>query len=312
MSFKEVLMLTILDSKDNVPYRLGLDALRAGKSSSAEQFFLQAIAENPSFADAWCDLAHARCDGENLAGAMDALTAALNIDPEHPRARVMHRRVQSQIASELPKVGSYEVPPFQTDFEADALFRMVESYRPEAPNTRANMPIAAKRRFFVDELSWAIPTEEAISSINQFADNETILEIGAGKGLWAALIQKRGGVLIATDAESQNRKNKYTHRQGRYRNRAAFTFIERIDAHEAIRKYPCPVLMMCWPTIDSRAREDVLDLFEGNQLVFVGETPEENSTFSDRLTRDWTVEKQVAIPTWPGVFDALFLYRRKP
>ena len=53
------------------------------------------------------------------------------------------------------------------------------------------MSRAQRRQFFTQELSWSIPTKAAVDEIVTFA-HQGILEVGAGKGLWAALIQKAG------------------------------------------------------------------------------------------------------------------------
>ena len=49
-----------------------------------------------------------------------------------------------------------------------------------------------EREKYTANISWAIPSDEAISAISIFVGNETIIEIGAGLGYWAKLLQDKG------------------------------------------------------------------------------------------------------------------------
>lgn len=49
------------------------------------------------------------------------------------------------------------------------------------------------RERFCRTYTWAIPSQKAIQSIVKFSEGERIIEIGAGKGYWAKLINSFGG-----------------------------------------------------------------------------------------------------------------------
>uniref|UniRef100_A0A7S2TMA9 Uncharacterized protein n=1 Tax=Lotharella oceanica TaxID=641309 RepID=A0A7S2TMA9_9EUKA len=48
------------------------------------------------------------------------------------------------------------------------------------------------------EYAWAVPTQEALDTIKEFSPNG-VVEIGAGTGYWASLLQQRGVNVIAYD-----------------------------------------------------------------------------------------------------------------
>jgi hypothetical protein len=294
---------------------MGLNALRSGNTTTAEHFFLKALERNPNFTEAWCDLAQTRLEAQQLTGALAAIEAAIETDSLHTRARVLRRRIMAKAEPKDMPQQSYRAPTHQDDIDVENLFNLIASYGPDGATAKANMPIAAKRKFFIDELSSSIPSRDAIHAILVFTQQEAILEVGAGKGLWASLIQKLGGTVIATDLIS---KDNPSQRSLRHQSRPAFTFVERIAPIEAILKYPnCATIMMCWPPFDSPIAERVLAKFEGERFIFIGESHLDTErsgdqlTFRERIEQDWVLEKQVNIDTWPGVYDSMFFYRRK-
>lgn len=121
------------------------------------------------------------------------------------------------------------------------------------------------------ELCCSIPTIEAINEIFNFVNYNIVLEIGAGTGIWARLLQLRGVNIIATD--------KYID----------YTFypIELLNGIDAIQKYHTNVLFLCWPPISSMAY-NVLQKFKGDKLIYIGKndcTASEN--FFKLLSKEW-------------------------
>lgn len=53
------------------------------------------------------------------------------------------------------------------------------------------------RNEVVHRFAWAVPSDEAIKKIVEFSP---IIEMGAGTGYWANLIQKAGGEIVAFDS----------------------------------------------------------------------------------------------------------------
>ena len=293
----------------------GRKALAEHHPEIAEQHFLKVVEHNPHRVDTWCDLAEARREMDDAAGALAALRSALAVQPNHPRALVLRRRMLNEVTvtqdSRDPNVPSTDQPG------AKVLFDLVASYGPNAQTSRRVMSRAQRRQFFTQELSWSIPTKAAVDEIVTFTQGQGILEVGAGKGLWAALIQKSGGHAIPTTPWYQARTQKDGLRSYRSQSRTTFTDVARMDAFQAIQSHPeCKTLMMCWPSMDTPPPQQVLSAFHGDRFIFVGEKHLDSEpgpdglTFRQQLERDWTLTKAIRIPNWPGVYDAVYCYTR--
>jgi hypothetical protein len=157
-----------------------------------------------------------------------------------------------------------------------------------------------RRGAFVKRYAWALPSMDAIHDIVRFAAGSAILEIGAGSGLWAALLQMEGVSVIATDSEPWAE---------------TYTKVERLDVAESLAAYPeTEVLMLCWPPYGEPVATLALAAFTGKRLVYIGEGNggcTGDDTFHALLEEFWTLENDGAvIPQWPGLHDALYLYRR--
>ena len=166
-----------------------------------------------------------------------------------------------------------------------------------------------RRRNFIHEYGWSVPNEEAINSIKDFVENDSILEIGSGLGTWAKLLQSEGISVTPTDLSLDPKENPYIIEKKPYTN------VDQINADKAIKKYGNhKVLMMVWPPYDSPMAYNALKLFAGDKLIFVGEghggcTADGN--FFNLLESDWNHVENVFIPRWSGIHDSLSLYKRK-
>lgn len=114
-----------------------------------------------------------------------------------------------------------------------------------------------RRDEFVQNYAWAVPTREAISKIQQFVGDETILEIGAGRGLWAKLLQDAGVKIIPTDAKTDE---------------SAFTQVHRMKHKDALQTFgDNAILMFVWPEYNKVWAAKALRAFKGNKVIYVGE-----------------------------------------
>ena len=157
---------------------------------------------------------------------------------------------------------------------------------------------------------YAVPTEEAIDHITEFVGEDEVIEVGAGKGLWAKLLKCKGVDIIATDDFS-------THQDVLHAE--TFTDIEDLSAKQAVRKYGSHnVLMMVWPAPGhlSSMASDALKSFTGNKIVYVGELSPEGCTgdveCNTELTygTEWTKVAEIDIPRFRGAFDNVTLLSR--
>jgi len=159
-------------------------------------------------------------------------------------------------------------------------------------------------RDFQLSYSWAIPCEEAIECIYNFAEKEKILEIGAGLGLWAQLLKLRGADILAID-------NFISHTD---KNKERYFYVEDLDANSAMQKYDdAKILLMIWPPMTNMA-SDAVKIFNGNKIIYIGEYREGctgNSSFFDILESEWNLVNNIDIPNWYTTRDSLFLYSKK-
>ena len=157
----------------------------------------------------------------------------------------------------------------------DVLFDMIYKLTPEKE--------LGKKTLFpgIDEICWGIPTPKIIYDICKFVETDDILEIGAGTGLWAKLLNLRGINIIATDIGESGEYYNYN---------KTFYPIDIINGVDAIKKYKdYNVLLICWPPMNSIAY-DCLNKFTGNKLIYIGE-PKFGCTadddFFELLDQEW-------------------------
>ena len=182
----------------------------------------------------------------------------------------------------------------------------------------------------------AVPSAEALDAVA--ALDTPVVEIGAGTGYWAALLEQRGVDVVALDATPPTRlvgnkseddaKNKYFDA----------TFREVLRGEPAdLAAHGDRALMICWPYLrdEGRGKWDVtcLDHWKGRALVHVGEwnardggdgeswprgcaspaTPEGQTTsleFQQRVEREFRLVTRVRLPNWPFCRDDLTVWER--
>jgi hypothetical protein len=161
------------------------------------------------------------------------------------------------------------------------------------------------RRVLAEKYSYAIPNEEAIREVVRLSP---IVEIGAGTGYWASLINSAGGVVVAYDKAPVNSKIK---------NYYKFTdqhFRVKRGGPSVLSRYPDHTLLLCWPPYGKPMAKDCLNLYKGNTVVYVGEgdsgcTGDEK--FHDALEAEWVLKKEIDIPQWSGIHDTMMIYTRR-
>lgn len=163
-----------------------------------------------------------------------------------------------------------------------------------------------ERPYFIENLSWAIPSKEAIHKIKEFAGSKLILEICAGLGLWTGLLRLLGCDVIATDTFT-------THRTSR--EKALIDDIIPMDAVTSVITYNlASVLFLCWPGCYESYAADALEVFKGDKLIFIGEIKggcTADDTFYDMLEAKWEEIGQLRILNWPSIHDIVIFYKRK-
>jgi len=175
-----------------------------------------------------------------------------------------------------------------------------------------------KRDEMVQRFSYAIPDSNAINAIVR---NSPVVEIGAGTGYWAHLIQESGGDCIPYDTDPPSataNTNQYHPKQ------KTFTKVlvgdERVLSQHSDRS-----LLMVWPPYcgdgmggrmgasDCMAWR-ALQHYRGNTLIYVGEGAggcTASYAFWEAVEKDWRLEQRISIPHWSYVHDEMSIFRRK-
>jgi len=165
------------------------------------------------------------------------------------------------------------------------------------------------RTELVQKYSWAIPNNEAI----QFLAKLFLVEIGAGRGYWAHLINEVGGDIVAYD--------KYV-KKGKVKVFQALDWVETYypiakGSYEAGELHSDRTLFLCWPPYNTSMAYDCLNTYlksGGKQIVYIGEGDggcTADDDFHNLLLDQMTLEKEIKIPQWRGVWDTLEFWVKK-
>jgi hypothetical protein len=160
------------------------------------------------------------------------------------------------------------------------------------------------RKAFIRQWGFSIPCAESVAELVQLSP---LVEIGAGSGYWSALVAGADGDVIATDAIAEGSPG-YGLTVGLH------TKIEALDAVEAVRRYPERNVFCSWPTQDADwCAEAAQAMCAGRRLALVGQ-PRGGETGSPRLfdvlETDFTEERRIVIPQFPGVQEVFTVHRR--
>ena len=169
------------------------------------------------------------------------------------------------------------------------------------------------RRYY----SFAIPTHEAIETIKKYSP---ICEMGAGSGYWAKLLTEAGADVIAYDTVVPFEIKSYAERED--------LMEQGVECNRWIRRLHFPVqhcdeefippanrtLFICWPPYDEPMANDILNRYQGDTLVYIGEGPGEacaDDNFFETLEEHWEIIDNAQIPRFYGIRDYLDIYQRK-
>ncbi len=151
--------------------------------------------------------------------------------------------------------------------------------------------------------SFAVPFRQAIEVL---VTHSPLIEIGAGTGYWAKLIQESGGDIIAFDVPKK--KNLYFSAPGSF-------FKVKIGGPKKILEHPNRSLFLSWPPYDYPLAEDCLKIYKGRVFIYIGESDggcTGNDKFFVLLKEGWITLEEIPIPQWPGIHDRMVVYERKP
>lgn len=160
------------------------------------------------------------------------------------------------------------------------------------------------RQDFVKTYAWAIPNHEAIETICKYSP---IVEIGAGAGYWAMLLQEAGCDIVAYDIALEPGKNFYIGREEKY-------FPVQEGGEEKVGEHQDRTLFLCWPPYAEPMAYDALSQYIGKTVIFIGEGHGGCTgcdDFFELLESDFDLIETVDIPQFYGIHDSLYVYERK-
>jgi|APSaa5957512622_1039677.scaffolds.fasta_scaffold49918_3 hypothetical protein len=171
-----------------------------------------------------------------------------------------------------------------------------------------------RRDNFISQYGFSTPTEEAVDRLVKFIDGDGVLEIGAGYGLWAKLLQDKGVNVTAVDSHDKAWTDRTGDEIGAYDPRnQTYTDIKIMDHMNALSAYGhFNVLMMVWPDYQSLMATEATQKFKGSKMIYIGEGYSGctgSDCFHEELNK-WEEVERIDIPQWEGIHDSLYLYTR--
>ena len=160
------------------------------------------------------------------------------------------------------------------------------------------------RSKFVKIFSWCLPSKDSIDQLTKFIDNDNVLEIAGGRGLWSLLLKNNN---INIKCTSINDGHYYNNEDMKL----TWTDIELLSYENAINKYSnYNCLFLSW---GSGVLTDALTQFKGNKLILIGE---EGDGCTDSMYEElenetgFKLNKVIKIPQWSYIHDKIFIYTR--
>ncbi|MBO0884397.1 MAG: hypothetical protein J2P17_29515 [Mycobacterium sp.] len=159
--------------------------------------------------------------------------------------------------------------------------------------------------------AYAIPSPETIAWVSEFCEGRPLLEMGAGRGYWAAQLAAAGMVITAYDSEPPDQTENVSFPSASGQVDTWHPVQDRRHFDRRVTAGSDDVLFLCWPPgWGNTMASDALAAFEqadGNRLIFIGE-PKGGKTgddaFFDALSAGWTLASQdTQFVSWWNVQD---------
>jgi hypothetical protein len=191
--------------------------------------------------------------------------------------------------------------------------------------------IEQARMDLIGRYGFAVPTEDALRVVTEVSPNG-VVEVGAGAGYWAYLLDQMGVDVLAFDSEpAPSMRNRWF---------AGSTpwYPVGSEGHEVAARYPEKTLLVVWPTKNEIWAAEALQAYHrvgGSSVVYVGEgaggrtgddvfhallgdlTVCAQCTYGAvtspcicNVPRLWDRVATVELPHWPGYRDDLHVFAR--
>lgn len=182
--------------------------------------------------------------------------------------------------------------------------RVVNGGRPEG-----SARLAFAQMILQAAYAYAIPSPETVAWVSGFCDSRRVVELGAGRGYWAAQLSQAGLTVEAYELEppSKIENVSFPRADGQLDVWHPVAALDELD----LDSQPDRVLLLCWPPgWGNTMASDALAAFEragGERLIYIGE-PKGGKTgddaFFDALSARWRLETaDVRFVSWWNLAD---------
>jgi hypothetical protein len=175
------------------------------------------------------------------------------------------------------------------------------------PGLSKGYPQLVTRHDLVWTYAWAIPTPADIRWLTQRLAGRSVVEIGAGTGYWAWQLSQADVDVLAFDIRTGSDDNPWCQP------------IQYHPVHQGgpdkASEYPTRALLLCWPPYSSPMAADALRVYNGDVVVYVGESSGgccADDEFFMLLDKDWDeIGVSPQHVTYSAIHCSLTVYRRK-
>ena len=185
--------------------------------------------------------------------------------------------------------------------ESDLMKKRTVSLTKRSPGSLVGFMSIALRDLFIPTYGYPLWDDNATEIVKKFSKN--ILSVGSGAGFVESFLEKGGIDIVATDIDAYEIWKK------------SFVRVEKLSAYHAIKKYPEKDLFISWPTNKSLwALEAVQNLKKGKYIFLISDIGCcAAEAFYDYLYNKRIVENilSVYIPSWEGLMDNLYIFRKR-
>jgi hypothetical protein len=149
--------------------------------------------------------------------------------------------------------------------------------------------------------AYAVPSSETIEWVSDFCSGRPLLELGAGRGYWAAQLARAGLPVTAYDSEPPDAVENMSFPRAAGQRDVWHPVSTVGELAEPIAKHPDSVLFLCWPPGwgNTMAAEALAQFGAtgGERLIFVGQPRggmNATDAFFDLLADEWRLESEDA------------------
>lgn len=178
------------------------------------------------------------------------------------------------------------------------------------PSRRFNLDFYNARYIGIAKYGFAVPSDQAIEAIKEFIGDDCAVELGAGLGYWASLLQQRGAQVSPYDLHPPGKRSKNRYE---FRGNKPHTAIKRGSYEMLSNNKYWNALILIWPDYNTSMAYETIKRFTGNKFIYVGEGKggcTADDAFHDYVHEHWDLANHISIPSWPGIHDRLCLYKK--